>query len=42
MELLKTINKPEKLALFNSQPAETYTKGFLCLFSDVTHASTPY
>jgi salicylate hydroxylase len=42
MELLKTINKPEKLALFGSQPAEKYTKGLLCLLGDAAHASTPH
>lgn len=42
MELLKTINKPEKLALFDSQPAKTYTKGLLCLLGDAAHASTPH
>jgi salicylate hydroxylase len=42
MELLKTINKPEKWALFNSQPAKTYTKGLLCLLGDAAHASTPH
>lgn len=42
MELLKTINNPEKLALFDSQPAKTYTKGLLCLLGDAAHASTPH
>jgi len=42
MELLKTINKPEKLALFDSRPANTYTKGLLCLLGDAAHASTPH
>jgi salicylate hydroxylase len=42
IELLKTINKPEKLALFDSRPAKTYTKGLLCLLGDAAHASTPH
>ena len=42
IELLKTINKPEKLALFDSHPAKTYTKGLLCLLGDAAHASTPH
>jgi salicylate hydroxylase len=42
MGLLKTINKPEKFALFDSQPAKTYTKGLLCLLGDAAHASTPH
>lgn len=42
MELLKTINKPEKLALFDLQPAKTYTEGLVCLLGDAAHASTPH
>jgi salicylate hydroxylase len=42
IELLKTIHKPEKWALFDSPAAKTYFRGLVCLLGDAAHASTPH
>ncbi|RFU26924.1 hypothetical protein B7463_g9431, partial [Scytalidium lignicola] len=40
--VLNLIEKPENWALFNHDPAETYTKGRVCLLGDAAHATTPH
>lgn len=41
-QILSMMQKPDVWALFDHPPAETYTKGRICLIGDAAHASTPH
>lgn len=41
-KLVSLMQKPDVWALFDHAPAETYTKGLICLLGDSAHASTPH
>lgn len=42
-QLLSLLEKPDKWALFEQQPAKSYVKqGVFCLLGDCAHASTPH
>lgn len=40
--IMKLMTKPDIWALFNHLPADSYTKGRICLVGDAAHASTPH
>lgn len=40
--IVDLMQKPDVWALFDHPPAETYTKGRICILGDAAHASTPH
>jgi len=41
-KIVALMQKPDVWALFDHAPAETYTRGRICLLGDSAHASTPH